>query len=106
MSQQNHHIYAFGPFRFDPRERLLLRDNRPVPLTPKVADTLEILLQNPGRLVDKDELMRRVWPDTVVEEGNLNKNIFVLRKALGKFEGGDYIETVSKRGYRFLPPVS
>jgi DNA-binding winged helix-turn-helix (wHTH) protein/Tol biopolymer transport system component len=107
MSQQNKRIFAFGSFCFDPHERLLLRDNQPIPLTPKVADTLQVLLENPGRLVDKEELMRRIWPDAVVEEGNLNKNIFVLRKALGKFDGDrDYIETVPKRGYRFLPPVT
>jgi len=106
MSQQNKHIYVFGAFRFDPRESLLLRDNRPVALTPKVADTLHVLLQNAGNLVDKDELMRRVWPDAIVEEGNLNKNVFVLRKTLGKFDGGrEYIETVPKRGYRFVAPV-
>jgi Tol biopolymer transport system component/DNA-binding winged helix-turn-helix (wHTH) protein len=106
MSQQNKHIYVFGPFRFDPRESLLLRDNRAVSLTPKVADTLHVLLQNAGNLVDKDELMSRVWPDAVVEEGNLNKNVFVLRKALGRFEGGrEYIETVPKRGYRFVAPL-
>lgn len=103
MSRQNKHIYVFGPFHFDPRERLLLRDNRPIPLTPKVADTLEVLLQNAGQLVDKDQLMRRVWPDSVVEEGNLNKNIFVLRKVLGRFDGNrEYIETIPKRGYRFV----
>jgi TolB-like protein/DNA-binding winged helix-turn-helix (wHTH) protein/Flp pilus assembly protein TadD len=106
MLQQNKHIYAFGPFRFDSQERLLLRDNRPVPLTPKVADTLCVLLQNAGHLVDKEELMRQVWPDTAVEEGNLNKNVFVLRKALSEADSGlEYIETVPKRGYRFIAAV-
>ena len=66
MSKQSKQIYAFGPFRFDPQERLLRRDNQPVPLTPKVADTLHVLLQNAGHLVDKDELMRRIWPYAAV----------------------------------------
>ena len=106
MAKENTHIYAFGPFRFDAQERLLFRDNQPVPLTPKVADTLHVLLQNAGHLVDKDELMRRIWPDASVEEGNLNKNVFVLRKALAELESGlAYIETVPKRGYRFVASV-
>jgi TolB-like protein/DNA-binding winged helix-turn-helix (wHTH) protein/Tfp pilus assembly protein PilF len=106
MLQQNKHIYAFGPFRFDSQERLLLRDNQPVPLTPKVVDTLYVLLQNAGHVVDKDEFMRQVWPDAAVEEGNLNKNVFVLRKALAEADSDlEYIETVPKRGYRFVAPV-
>ena len=107
MSQQNKHIYEFGPFRFDSQEHLLVRDNQPVPLTPKVADTLYVLLQNAGHLVDKEELMRQVWPDAAVEEGNLNKNVFVLRKALAEADSGlEYIETVPKRGYRFVAAVN
>lgn len=106
MSKQTKHFCAFGPFRFDPEERLLRRDDKPVPLSPKVADTLHLLLQNAGHLVDKDELMKGVWPDSFVEEGNLNKNIFILRKILGQWDGGlEYIETVPKRGYRFIAPV-
>ena len=66
-----------------------------------------MLVENAGHLVDKDDLMKRVWPDAFVEEGNLNKNIFVLRKVLGEWDGGrEYIETVPKRGYRFVAPVS
>jgi TolB-like protein/DNA-binding winged helix-turn-helix (wHTH) protein len=107
MNGERKHFYAFGPFRLDPEERLLLRDGRPVPLAPKVTETLLLLIQNAGHLVDKDELMKRVWPDAFVEEGNLNKNIFLLRKVLGQWNGGlEYIETVPKRGYRFVAPVN
>jgi TolB-like protein/DNA-binding winged helix-turn-helix (wHTH) protein/thioredoxin-like negative regulator of GroEL len=107
MNGERKHFYAFGPFRLDPEERLLLRDGRPVPLAPKVTETLLLLIQNAGHLVDKDELMKRVWPDAFVEEGNLNKNIFLLRKVLGQWNGGlEYIETVPKRGYRFVASVN
>ena len=90
----------------DSEKRILVRDGVPVPLGPKVAETLLVLVENAGRLVEKDELMQRVWPDAFVEEGNLNKNIFLLRKLLGEWSGGrEYIETVPKRGYRFVAPV-
>jgi DNA-binding winged helix-turn-helix (wHTH) protein/Tol biopolymer transport system component len=107
MNGQTRQVYAFGPFRFDPEERLLLRDGKAIPLAPKVVETLLLLVQNAGRLMEKDDLMRRVWPSTFVEEGNLNKNIFTLRKTLGQWDGGlEYIETVPKRGYRFVAPVN
>jgi eukaryotic-like serine/threonine-protein kinase len=107
MSGQTKHFYAFGPFRLDSEKRVLVRDGAPVPLAPKVAETLLLLVENAGHLVDKDDLMKRVWPDAFVEEGNLNKNIFVLRKLLGLWDGGqEYIETVPKRGYRFVAPVN
>ena len=107
MTLQNKHFYAFGPFRLDSEKRVLVRDGTPVPLAPKAAEALLVLVQNAGRLVDKDDLMKRMWPDAFVEEGNLNKNIFVLRNVLGKWDGGrEYIETVPKRGYRFVAPVS
>jgi len=106
MSEQTKHFYAFGPFRLDSEKRVLVRDGAPVPLAPKLAETLLLLVESAGRLVDKDELMQRVWPDAFVEEGNLNKNISVLRKLLGVCEEGrEYIETVPKRGYRFVAPV-
>ena len=106
MSLQGKRFYAFGPFRLDSESRVLVRDGVPVPLGPKVAETLLILVEQAGYLLDKDELMQRVWPDAFVEEGNLNKNIFVLRKLLGEWSGGrEYIETVPKRGYRFVAPV-
>jgi eukaryotic-like serine/threonine-protein kinase len=107
MSGQTKHFYAFGPFRLDSERRVLVRDGVPVQLAPKVAETLLLLVESAGHLVDKDDLMKRVWPDAFVEEGNLNKNIFVLRKILGVWDGErEYIETVPKRGYRFVAPVS
>src|SRR5271157_849894 len=107
MTVQNKHFYAFGPFRLDSEKRVLVRDGTPVPLAPKAAEALLVLVENAGRLVDKDDLMKRVWPDAFVEEGNLNKNVFFLRKVLGEWDGGrEYIETVPKRGYRFVAPVS
>lgn len=106
MNGQPKQVYAFGPFRFDPEEHLLVRDGKAIPLAPKVVETLLLFVQNAGRLIEKDDLMRRVWPSTFVEEGNLNKNIFTLRKTLGQWDGGlEYIETVPKRGYRFVAPV-
>ncbi len=95
-------IYQFGPFRYDPAQRQLFRDGVPVALVPKAADTLHALLERRGEIVPKQELMKLVWPDTVVEEIGLARNISILRKALGEdsAEGG-YIETVPKRGYRF-----
>jgi len=95
-------IWEFGPFRLDEADRSLLRDGRPVSLTPKVFDTLIVFLERAGRLVEKNELMTRLWPDTFVEEGALTRNISDLRKALGEEK---YVETVPKRGYRFVAPV-
>ena len=101
--------YAFGPFLLDAGERLLLRDGKPVPLTPKAVDTLLVLVRNAGHLVGKADLMKQVWPDAFVEEVNLAKNISVLRHALGNGQNGEhaseYIETVPKRGYRFVVSV-
>lgn len=106
MVEQRIRLYAFGPFQLDPQERLLRRDGTPVPLAPKAVETLILLVQHGGHMVDKDQLMKQVWPDTFVEEGNLTKNIFMLRKALGKQAGGqEYIETMPKRGYRFAAAV-
>jgi eukaryotic-like serine/threonine-protein kinase len=107
MSGQTKHFYAFGRFRLDPEKRVLVRDGTPVSLAPKAAEALLVLVENAGHLVDKDDLMKRVWPDAFVEEGNLNKNIFFLRKVLGEWDGGrEYIETVPKRGFRFVAPVN
>ena len=107
MELKERHLYEFGPFRLEPAEHLLLRDGQVIPLAPKVFDTLLVLVQNSGHLVDKDELLRRVWPDTFVEEGNLTKNIFALRKILeGGRENEKFIETIPKRGYRFVAPVT
>jgi serine/threonine protein kinase/tetratricopeptide (TPR) repeat protein len=106
MTVQAKHFYAFGPFRLDSEKRVLVRDGVPVAIAPKAAETLIVLVENAGRLVTKEELMRRVWPDAFVEEANLPKNILVLRKLLGERNGGgEYIETIAKRGYRFVVPV-
>ena len=95
-------IYEFGPFRLEPNERKLLRGSEIVELTPKAFDTLLVLVRNSGHLLEKDELISTLWPDSFVEEGSLSNNIFLLRKALG--EDPAYIETVPRRGYRFVGP--
>ncbi|HZN09251.1 MAG TPA: alpha/beta fold hydrolase [Pyrinomonadaceae bacterium] len=94
--------YVFDVFRVDPEERVLFKENREIPLTPKVFDTLLALIENASRVLTKKELMLKVWPDSFVEENNLAQNISILRKALG----GDYIKTVPKRGYRFVADVA
>ena len=106
MQAQIKRIYEFGPFQLDVGERLLLKSGRPVPLTPKAFDTLLLLVENKGRLVEKEALMKSVWPDSFVEENNLNRSIYILRKALGESSGqAKYIETVPKHGYRFVASV-
>ena len=106
MNALNRHIYEFGSFRLDPAEHILLRDGQIVPLTPKVFETLLVLVENNGHLVDKDELMQKVWSDSFVEEASLAKNISVLRKVLSENDsGGAFIETIPKRGYRFMKVV-
>ncbi len=98
--------YEFGPFRMDSAERLLRNGDRRIPLPPKVAETLLVLLRNAGRMVDKADLIKTVWPDTFVEEGALARNISLLRKALGDTgEEARYVETIPRRGYRFVAPV-
>jgi eukaryotic-like serine/threonine-protein kinase len=96
-------LYEFGSFRVDPDKRLLLREDQPVPLAPKTFETLLVLIRHHREVVSKDELMKNVWPDTFVEETNLSRNIFLLRKALG--EDGNYIVTLPGRGYRFAEQV-
>jgi Tol biopolymer transport system component/DNA-binding winged helix-turn-helix (wHTH) protein len=104
MSHPQQHIYKFGHFRLDVAERLLLRDGEVVPLQPKVFDLLLALVARHGRLVEKEELMTAVWPDTFVEEANIASNISILRKILSE-NGERLIETVPKRGYRFVAEV-
>ena len=100
-------FYIFDGFRVDAAERLLFKENREVALTPKVFDTLLVLLENSSHVLTKKELMEKVWPDSFVEENNLAQNISILRKALGEGKEGDqYIQTVPKRGYRFVGDVS
>jgi DNA-binding winged helix-turn-helix (wHTH) protein/TolB-like protein/Flp pilus assembly protein TadD len=106
MSLKSKLLYEFGGFRFDPAERLLTSEGTPIPLAPKAFDVLLLLVQNGSRLTTKEELMRRVWPDSFVEEANLTVNISALRKVLGTGPGGQhYIETVPKNGYRFVMPI-
>jgi DNA-binding winged helix-turn-helix (wHTH) protein/TolB-like protein/Tfp pilus assembly protein PilF len=107
MVQQDSHSYDFGRFRLKTAERVLLREGEPVPLTPKVFDILITLVEKRGQIVEKDDLMKKVWPTTFVEEGNLTQNVSLLRKALGESAGGgQFIETVPRRGYRFVAPVT
>jgi TolB-like protein/tetratricopeptide (TPR) repeat protein len=96
-------FYEFGPFRVDPRERRLLRNGEVVPLTPKVFDVLLALVQSGGHIMTRDEIMKLVWPDATVEDGNITRNISTLRVALG--EQRQYVETVPWRGYRFAATV-
>ena len=99
-------FFEFGPFRIDPAERLVTREGAMVPLPPKVFDTLLLLVRNRGQILSKEELMKEIWPDTYVEEASLAQNISVLRRALGEAAGEcQYIETIPRRGYRFLPQV-
>jgi pimeloyl-ACP methyl ester carboxylesterase/DNA-binding winged helix-turn-helix (wHTH) protein len=102
MHRPDNRFYSFGVFRVDPVERLLFKDDREVALTPKAFDTLLVLLENCSHVLTKQELMRKVWPDSFVEENNLAQNISTLRKALGE----NYIQTVPKRGYRFVGDVT
>lgn len=100
-------IYRFGPFQLDAAEHRLLRDGVEIPLQFKAFETLCILVEHAGRLLTKEDLLRQVWPDAMVEENNLNKNISSLRKALGERATGEsYIETVPRVGYRFVTPVA
>jgi TolB-like protein/DNA-binding winged helix-turn-helix (wHTH) protein/tetratricopeptide (TPR) repeat protein len=99
-------VFEFGAFRLNPAERLLLREQVPVRLPPKAFDALLLLVENPGHLLEKEELLTKVWPGTFVEESNLAQHISILRKALQDGENGvRYIETVPKRGYRFIAEV-
>ncbi len=107
MGKQTKQIYEFGPFHLDVNERALFRDGRPVALTPKALDTLIVLVEHSGHVVEKDALMKAVWPDAFVEEGSLTRNISVLRKILNDGqEEGQYIETLPRRGYRFSTSVN
>ena len=106
MREENHYAYAFGPFHLDVARRVLLREGELVKLFPKEFDTLLALVEHSGELLEKDELMRQVWPDAIVEESNLTTNISHLRKILGESRNShDYIVTVPGRGYRFVAGV-
>jgi DNA-binding winged helix-turn-helix (wHTH) protein/tetratricopeptide (TPR) repeat protein len=106
MTKPVKQLLEFGPFQIDSEQRLLLRDRRPVPLSPKAFDLLLALTEHGGQVVLKDDLMKMLWPDTFVEESNLGQHVFQLRKALGERpQDHSYIITVPGRGYRFVPQV-
>src|SRR5215831_17789946 len=106
MFRQPLHLLEFGRFRLDRTERLLFQDGTPVPLSPRLFDTLSILVENSGHVVEKDDLMQKVWADVAVEENNLAQNISALRRILGDtLPDPKFIETIPKRGYRFVAPV-
>src|SRR5580704_3232581 len=105
-SSEIRHLYEFGPFRLDPQKRLLTRGTDQIPLTPKVIETLVVLIENRDRVVSKDDLMKMLWPDSFVEESNLSQNVFVLRRALGdSSQEKRYIVNVPGRGYQFTEVV-
>jgi TolB-like protein/tetratricopeptide (TPR) repeat protein len=106
MPERASWVYRFGPFVLDIADRSLKRDRVPIALTPKLFDLLVALVTNSGRLVEKDILLKTVWPDVAVEEGNLSKGVFSLRQLLEQEGEACYIETVPKRGYRFVAPVA
>ena len=106
MLQSAQVLYEFGPFRLDPSQDLLLEGTRKIPLTPKAYQTLLVLVEHRGRTLGKDELLQKIWPDAFVEEATLAQNIFTLRKQLrDDRDTALYIETVPKRGYRFVAEV-
>src|SRR5512132_3197940 len=106
MREQSHYVYEFGPFHLDATRRVLLKEGEPLKLFPKEFDTLLALVESNGELLEKDDLMRRVWQDTIVEESNLTTNISHLRKLLGESrDKHDYIVTVPGHGYRFVAGV-
>jgi len=106
MTNEPKVLYEFGPFQVDPAKQVLLRENQPVAITPKVFATLLILVRHSRDVVTKDDLIKGVWPDSFVEESNLSQNIFVLRKTLGDTpEDRRYIATIPGRGYRFVAEV-
>ena len=102
---QDREHYEFGAFRVDVAERVLTKGQQVIPLTPKAFDTLLVLVRKSGHVVEKDELLKHVWPDTFVEEGVLAVNVAAIRKALSDGEGQSHIETVPRRGYRFVGEV-
>lgn len=106
MSKRVLHLYEFGPYQLNAGERLLRRDGEEISVKPKVMDTLLVLVGNHGHVVSKEDLLQALWPDSFVEESNLTHNISLLRKVLEeKGSGQTYIQTVPKRGYRFLAEV-
>lgn len=106
MPQQTQALYEFGPFSLNPAQQLLVEGTKKISLTPKAFQTLLVLVESQGQIVTKEELLQKVWPDAFVEEATLAQNVFTLRKQLSDDrEGALYIETVPKRGYRFVAEV-
>lgn len=106
MDPEDAQVYEFKGFRLEAAQRRLLYNGQPVPLKPKILDLLLLLVQMRGRLVEKDELMKEIWPNTIVEENNITVSMSILRKTLGEGRAGrQFIETVPGRGYRFVAPV-
>lgn len=106
MPLKTKHLYRFGPYRLDGDEQVLLRDGQPVTLPPKDLETLFVLVENAGHIVEKEELLEKVWPGVFIEEGNLARHVFNLRQVLGDTaDGRPYIETIPRRGYRFVATV-
>lgn len=105
MSTPGNSRWAFGPFRLDGSQHLLFRDGQLVPLSPKAVEVLLVLIERHGQLIEKEELMKAVWPDSFVEEANLAVHISQLRKTLVDESGSHYIETIPRRGYRFIGEV-
>lgn len=106
VDQETKQLYGFGPFRVDPDKELLLREDEAVPIAPKAFQVLLVLMRHSKQVVSKDDLLKTIWPDTFVEEANLSRNIFLLRKALGESpQDHRYIVTVPGRGYRFAEDV-
>ncbi len=106
MQREDTPIYEFGEYRLDAGRLLLSRAGEPIPLSPKAFETLALLVRNAGKVLEKEELLRAVWPDVIVEENNLNQNVSMLRRVFGESRGENrFIATVSGRGYRFLPKV-
>src|SRR4051794_10722797 len=99
-------MYGFADFRLEPGERRLWRGEASVALTPKTFDLLLFLVEHEGRLLRKNDLLSAVWPDSAVEENNLTVAVSALRKALGESEARRFIETVPKKGYRFIAQVT
>src|SRR5438270_265169 len=107
MAIETRVLYEFAGFRLDPGQHLLVHDGKAINLTPKAFELLLVLIQSNGHLLSKEELMNRIWPNSFVEEANLTVNISALRKTLGdRPDGQAYIETVPKRGYRFVAQVT
>src|SRR6185295_7893694 len=105
MADQIKHVFEFGAFRLDPEEKLLLRAGNSVPLTPKAFELLLALVERHGHLVEKSQLIKLVWPDSFVEETNLSHHVSILRSTLGEKNKAElFIETVPRRGYRFVAP--